>query len=365
MLNVHGVINTLGYGVFTHGLMKAYEEFVSRELALFVPPFCPVPDDPQVQRWIENGAKYRKDDPALMIFQAPWLNRFSGRPMMGMPIFELDVFTDYEAAILRGLDVVLQPSHWGKKIVEAHGIKNVHVVPGGYDPRVFNPEAATLDQKIERIEKRGISFVHVGKFEPRKSSEEILRCYINATNQLSTRTNFCFHVANPFDPHWFSRVREVLTQHGFQLVGHQFEKGNARIFVPQERFSGDPRKLYLAADFGIWASKAEGWNLPLLECLACGIPCLTTDNTAQSDFIQKDIYPRELIIQSHSKQPTRVGQEWWQLDLSEITEKILSLAREPRDHLQLAGACLESVRKFTWENSARKLKEVLMGMGIQ
>lgn len=357
MLNFFAPINTLGYGVFSHGLMRAYDRLVSPEIALF-PPGNVEPLDETVQRWLTNGRRFKRSDPSIMIFQAPWLNRFCGTPMIGFPIFELDVVPEHDSAMLRALDAVLQPSRWGKMVLENDGIRNVHVVSGGYDPGVFFPEM-TVEQKMERIARQGVSFVHVGKFEPRKGSEEILRCFLRACDDGKARANLCFHVCNPFDAKWLEKVLRILLEHGYAPSGVHFTRGNARVVVPQERFRADPRKLYQAADFGIWASKAEGWNLPLLECLACGVPCLTTDNTAQADFIRTGVYPAELVLRSHAKEPSRLGADWWPLDQEELTQKIRAMIREPERFLRQSDRCLESVRGFTWENAAKRLGEVM------
>jgi glycosyltransferase involved in cell wall biosynthesis len=358
MLNFFAPINNLGYGVFSHGLIRAYDQHVSKDIALFPVPQADLMDE-AIQRWIENGVRFNKNDPSIMIFQAPWLNRFVGKPMIGFPIFELDVVPDLDLKILQGLDAILQPSSWGKKVLENHGLSNVHVVPGGYDADLFVPDL-TIQQKMERIQKQGVSFVHVGKFEVRKSSEELLHCFARASSEVGdAKCNLIFHVMNPFDQDWLGKVRSIVSRYGFSQSGSHYVRGNTRILVPEGRFTTDLKKLYQMAEFGLWASKAEGWNLPLLECIAAGRPCLTTNNTAQGDFIRAGVYPSELIIASHQKEPTRVGGHFWPLDQEEVVQKIRNLIQEPLKYLNLENKCLESVKDFTWVNSAKKLQEVL------
>lgn len=359
MLNFFAAINHFGYGVFAYNLMRAYHEQVSKDIALFpVEITSDFVNNPDVQYWLSNAKRFKRSDPSLMIFQAPWLNRFAGTPRIGFPIFELDIFPEYDLSLLRALDAILQPSQWGKKILENHGLKNIHIVPGGYDPKTFSP-SFKINQKMQRIKTQGVSFVHVGKWEPRKSSEEILSCFIQACDNGKLRANLLFHVQNPFDEKWFSKVNQVLTKHQFTLAGTHFVRGNTRILVPQEPFPGGLKKLYQMAEFGIWASKAEGWNLPLMECIASGCPSLTTNNTAQADFIKEEVYPPELIIQSHQKEPTRLRGRWWSLDENEIIQKIQTMIRDPEKFLKMENRCLESIKDFTWENSAKKLGEVI------
>ncbi len=363
MIQFFAPINDLGYGVFSHNLIRAFDEHVSKEVSLFPMPLKPDFSDATIERWIENGKKFRRDQPSLMIFQGPWLNRFTGSPMIGLPIFELDVVPEYDLCIFKTLDAMIQASHWGKAVLEQHGVKHVHVVPGGYDPAAYFQEM-TLEQKWERIQKQGVSFVHVGKWEPRKSSEEILRCFARATADPKMRANLLFHVCNPFDPKWFEPIRGFLAQQGFAQSGMHFMRGETRILVPQERFRTDTRKLYHMAEFGIWASKAEGWNLPLLECLACGIPCLTTRNTAHQDYLSPGIYPDELLLSTNKTEPTREGGVWWPIHQEELTHKIQAILADPMKFLLLESHCLASVKDFTWKNSALKLQEALKRIGV-
>ncbi|MDD2707186.1 MAG: glycosyltransferase [Verrucomicrobiae bacterium] len=357
MLNFFVPLNSLGYGVHSYNLLQAYERYVSDDFAVYPIPQWELINE-QTKRWVERGNRFRRSDPGITINQAPQLNRFCGQPMIGFPVFELDILSEYDQAMIAGMDAILQTSRWGKKVLENHGIRRVHIVPEGYDPEVYHPELS-LEEKRKRIDRQGVTFVHVGKFEPRKSSQELLFAFIKATEDAKCRANLLFHVFNPFDPAWFERAKCILDNYQFRREGNRFMKGNATVLIPEVRLDGKMDKFYSLGEFGLWASKAEGWNLPLIECLACGLPCLTTDNTAQSEFIRKEIYPRELVISSRQTEPAKEGGEWWRLDLDEVVGKIRQVLDDPDRHLKMQDACQESIRPFTWENAARKLDAAL------
>jgi glycosyltransferase involved in cell wall biosynthesis len=179
------------------------------------------------------------------------------------------------------------------------------------------------------------------------------------------RANLMFHVYNPFEDQWRESVERILGEAGFRASGAHYFKDRTQIIVPERRGREDLAKVYHMADFGIWASKAEGWNLPLIECLASGLPCITTNNTAQADFIRKGIYPDELILASHQTEPICHGVEWWKIDEEELTEKIRAIIRDPVRFLNLEGKCLESMQSFTWENAAKRLGVVLREIGVR
>jgi glycosyltransferase involved in cell wall biosynthesis len=364
MLNFFTPVNHLGYGVFSYNLLRAFDQHVSREIALFPIPTVDFEDE-WTRCWIKNGIHFRRDAPAIMISPASKLNGFCGFPMIGFPIFEDEQLPERSLQIVSQLDAVLQPSHWGKTALEKQGIRNVHVVPGGYNPAIFFP-GKQLEERLERIRKQGVSFVHIGKCEGRKSSAEILRTFCRANEGTKQRSNLLFHVYNPFDDNWLDTVRGILQTAGFTQSGTHFMRGNCRVVVPQGRIRREEvSELYQMADFGIWASKAEGWNLPLIECIASGLPCLTTDNTGQSEFIRAGIYPEELIVRCSPINPDGEKTLGRSIDEDNLVEKIAAIMNKPERFLGLGGKCLESIRSFTWEHSAKQMGKVLQEMDLE
>src|SRR5207247_1086784 len=50
--------------------------------------------------------------------------------------------------------------------------------------------------------------------------------------------------------------------------------------------------LYRSADCFVLPSRGEGWGMPLLEAMACGLPVIATDWSGPRDFLKEDwAYP--------------------------------------------------------------------------
>lgn len=70
---------------------------------------------------------------------------------------------------------------------------------------------------------------------------------------------------------------------GYDLwaLGNRFEIQNETTFYQHERQAGlgdeQLRELYWGADTFLLLSKAEGLGLPVMEAMACGVPCVCTD----------------------------------------------------------------------------------------
>lgn len=153
--------------------------------------------------------------------------------------------------------------------------ERVSVVPLGHDPEVFSPDGPAMDLG------ETFNFLFVGATVARKGIDILLKAYAEA---------FC-----PGDP-----VCLIL-------------KGNAEdVFYRGERmedviasFRRDPARpalrhldayladrdlasLYRAADVGVFPYRAEGFALPILEAMACGLPCIVPRFGACLDYCSEE-----------------------------------------------------------------------------
>ncbi len=124
--------------------------------------------------------------------------------------------------------------------------------------------------------------------------------------------------------------------------------------------------LYLNSDAYISPSKAEGFNLPVLEGMRLGIPVVATAWSGQMDFANDEnarLLDFELVpATSHLDNP---GSYWAQPkvpDLVSALREIYEAKVEGKENTQLkkridnARATAES---YTWENSAKELIDIL------
>lgn len=95
--------------------------------------------------------------------------------------------------------------------------------------------------------------------------------------------------------------------------------------------------LYSGAEFFAYPSLYEGFGLPILEALACGVPVLAGDNSC----LPEAGGPGALYVNS--------------LDVDEIAERIATLATNDSQRKRLAAAGQDHARQFTWARSAQQL----------
>lgn len=109
---------------------------------------------------------------------------------------------------------------------------------------------------------------------------------------------------------------------------------------------GDLPALYSGATLFLFPSLYEGFGLPLLEAMACGIPVLTSNASSLPEVAHKLADGRETAMTL----PPAAAAAW--------TEAIDELIADPARRAQLAAAGLQQARRFTWQQAARDLLEI-------
>lgn len=374
MIGMHCPINNLGYGVHSYNLAKALTD-LGHKVAVFPPSGrINLPEDEYIRQWISNQESCTRWHPAVMIYHAQFMRQFSGSTRIAFPVFELDKLTNKELAAIATCDMVMQPSLWGAGVLRANGIINpVHVVPEGYDPTVFFP-ARSKEEMIRSLESKGPRFIHIGKFEMRKSTREIMEAF-TAMSGHGTPWTLTAHIHDPFNPAWLQKASEMLQDMGWRRSQNTiWLMKDKSIHIPELPFQNQAQVAEMISKhhFGIWASKAEGWNLPLVETIACGVPSFTTPWTGMSEYVSKEAWGEAFIFDEFTVQEANDGRwfhgdqgNWNCPDLAQMISKLKWVLDSPKMHYDWGrDKALELAKKLTWEESGKafvkacKLEEV-------
>ncbi|HEX6383539.1 MAG TPA: glycosyltransferase family 1 protein [Anaerolineae bacterium] len=109
--------------------------------------------------------------------------------------------------------------------------------------------------------------------------------------------------------------------------------------------------LYSAATLFVFPSLYEGFGLPLLEAMACGVPVITSNTSSLPEVAGKLAGGQEpaVLLSPHE-------QAAW-------TETIDQLLADSGRRAQLVAAGFQQVRRFTWTKAARRLLEIYRSLG--
>lgn len=146
-------------------------------------------------------------------------------------------------------------------------IEKISVVQNGYDNDLFRP--INDDEKIKTVlDKYGITkpfFLYVGRLEKKKNTPALVEAL------ALVRGN------NP-------EIKEKLVlignaSFGFDEVKYAIEEFNlnSEVIIPGWVEEADLPYIYNAASAFIFPSKHEGFGIPILESMACGLPTIASD----------------------------------------------------------------------------------------
>tara|TARA_R110000824_G_scaffold104833_1_gene248529 strand:- start:3936 stop:5003 length:1068 start_codon:yes stop_codon:yes gene_type:complete len=349
-LNFYTSLSETGYGIAGYNIINALLK-KNITVATFmvggrVCPDCP----PSVVESVKQSCqRFDNDAPFVKLWhQFDLINRVGRGPYLGWPIFELDQFNDHELLHLKVPDELIVCSNWAADVLKDNGFINVHTVPLGVDNDIFYPSGI-------HNESGPYKFYTAGKWETRKGHDILINCFSKAF-ELTDNVELHLLTHNPF-------LDEQQTQYWTNLCKSSKLANKIRIYDRVESQS-DVAEFMHQCDCGVFPSRAEGWNLELLESMACGKPVITTNNTAHKDYCNSD---NARLIETPNKELAHdnkwfFGQgNWAEFDLDEEEQLIHYMKECYRDRPDNPGG-LDTAKQFSWDNSSNILTGVLNGL---
>jgi autotransporter strand-loop-strand O-heptosyltransferase len=249
---------------------------------------------------------------------------------------------------LRLYDQLWVPSEWQRQCTIDQGVNAefVKVVPEGIDPELYHPIYK------EQPSKDYFRFIIVGKWEYRKSTREMIQCWLNVFKDVQN-VQLWVMADNPFP------VDEYRTTED-RLKGYGLESDKIRIvpFVSKDSYV----HILQTSHVFLSCSRAEGWNLPLIEAMACGIPAVALDWSGSTEFAKDAM----LVRVKEFKKPEHVyGMPdcpglWAEPDFDHFKEVIKDAYDNWDKRWIKALATSEYIRReFSWDKAADKAMVVL------
>lgn len=238
---------------------------------------------------------------------------------------------------------IIAVSRSTKKDVEdffAVASSKIKVIYEGVDHERFNPNKKTpedigyLRQKY-KINKEYILFL--GTLEPRKNLIRLLEAFYQLLQKK---------------PEIAKQYQLVLAGHRGWLCDEIFEEIKNRnlgssVVVPGYVPGADIPKLYLSSAFFVYPSIYEGFGLPVLEALACGVPVITS-NVSSLPEITGDA---AVLVDPYDGDGLSVAME--------------NLLGDEKLREQLSRKGQERAKQFSWEKCARETMEVYRAAASQ
>ncbi|MBI2862517.1 MAG: glycosyltransferase [Chloroflexi bacterium] len=271
----------------------------------------------------------------------------SGRYRIGYTMLEVDGVPADWVQLANLMDEVWVPSLFNVESFRSSGVKSpIWVMPLGIDQRVFNPQAKAYRTSAQ------FTFLSVFDWGERKAPNVLFRAFAN---------EFAAHE----DVLLLAKVtnRDASVNVHWEIERLKLPSGSAPICIMynQQLPHRQLASLYRSADCFVLPTRGEGWCLPLLEAMACGLPAIATDWSAHRDFMNDDnAYPLRVkrLIPAKARCPYYDGFGWADPD-EEHLRFLMRYVYEHREEANIKGlrAAAEVATRWTWEQAARRMVE--------
>ena len=360
-LNLMAPINSLGYGVAGLNILKSLSQKYNISLFTIGPASCSTQEEQElVSNAIKNSTLFAQefaDAPCLKVWHEFALAERIGKgPCFGFPFFELDQLDQRRINHLSSVDGIIVASHWAKEIIKAHVPipPLVGVAPLGVDTTIFTHGPHTTTDKCV--------FLNCGKWEKRKGHDLLLEMFRSA-----------FPDEQDVELWMMSHNTFLAPGTPFAKQGKEWERyyqSDLRVkLIGRVQTHKEVAAIMSQANCGVFPSRAEGWNLELLEMLSMGKPVIATNYSAHTEFCTKE---NSYLIDIENTELAKddiffdgSGGEWASLDgvpfdqgVEYLRSFYESWKKEPQQ-VNMEG--IETAKKFSWTNPTNRIEEIIDG----
>ncbi len=293
-------------------------------------------------------------------------SKFKGKFKIAYNVWEStkqpQVFFD---AILQ-FDQFWVPSEWQKQVTidQGYPADRIFVVPEGVDVKKYYP-----DIDLDAYDDNRFKFLIFGRWDHRKSTKELIETFLKTFDE-SEPVDLIMSVDNPYSIDGMKSTQERLDR---------YDLNDDRIkylsFVEKE----DYIKYLKNGHVFLSCARSEGWNLPLIEALACGTPSIYSDWGAQLQFAGGKGFPVKVLGEmsvDDSKtyglgKPSNIDDDSTVTkvdglgdfgepdfdDLSKVMRDVYTNYWEYKSKALLDSKLISE--EFTWENAAKKAYDIL------
>ncbi len=269
---------------------------------------------------------------------------------------------EYEALRRRGppSDIIaITPSRWSAQGLYRAGFdpKHVLVIPHGVDCTTFRPMPEIRDDMRRKMEIPDSDFVFlsVGAMSGNKGTDLLLRAFAEIRRRFRNVRLILKGVDGLYD----SRSLLLKTLRTLPVKDQQLILDNIT-YIGNSLSNQAMATLYQVADIYVSPYRAEGFNIPVLEAGACGIPIICTRGGPTDDFVTDEFARR---IDSRLLRVGADRQDAFRLepDFANLTALMVSAMENPQWRKTANEAGPRHVNAYyTWDCAVDKLIAALL-----
>jgi len=361
-INIFSEISNFSYGVIGKNL--AIELNKNLEVCL-APNFHQLSgieksEIKELQKMIDRLNKIDFQNLGVMFANGNQMFKFSGKKKIGYIHFFSDEVEGTWINQLKQLDGVCVPSKWQQKILGKYSIKS-EVIPIGVNIELFS-----YFKRYNNFDKtKKFKFFSIGKWDERKNQKLLIEAFCEEFSVEENVQLVCMWY-NPFQRK--NIINEVI---GNLTNKHKLftkETGNSASVVllnPVNNLS-ELVNVYKNVNCGVFPYRAERTGLRLLESLATGMPCIATDYSATTEFINENncylLKNNKKISLKNSDSYKMLKGNWVDVEKEELKKQMRFVFENYEESLKKSENSMLELKKRFWWNSANKLTSYILNI---
>ena len=260
-----------------------------------------------------------------------------------------------------GVSTIITPSHWSRQGLVNSGapLDRIAIIPHGFDPDIFHP---LPEQERQELRRRlgwegSFVFLNISAMTPNKGIPAILRAIgVMARQHPSVKL-----VLKGLDS-WFYSNRHIdaMTR---KLPADEVAALARRVaYVGGTLSFREVARYYQAADAYVAPYSGEGFNMPVLEAIACGLPIICTAGGPTDDFTTAAFALRIDSRLKHGRDPQGRQTHFLAPDQQHLVE-LMRRVLEDRDWMAQARQAGPAfvIDGYTWQRVVDRLLPVVLG----
>ena len=254
--------------------------------------------------------------------------------------------------------IIITPSHWSKTGFIRSGANpdRTIVIPCGIDPKIYKPLTKSEREALRKqLGWDGFVFLNIGAGSPNKGIDLLLKAFSVVVESYPEARLVLKGEESIYESD------SLIAQNIDELSFDEAEKVLPRMaYIGETLPFAKMAQLYQAADAYVSLYLAEGFNLPALEAIACGLPIICTKGGPTDDFTTPDF---AWHVESTFQEGTSNDRQIFRLmpDLEHSIALMKNIIEQPElcDRSREAGPKFVATG-FTWKHVTDQLLEVLV-----
>lgn len=269
-----------------------------------------------------------------------------------MQPWEFSRLTKKLANLFNQANEIWTPSNYSRDAIVNSGIDfdKVQIIPNGINPDILKP----FGEKYPLKTNKKIKFLFVGGTIYRKGIDILLKAY---TNTFTKDDNVCLVIKDLGSDTFYKginakeKINEIIKNTNNPEIEYIDD------VITEEEIAA----LYRACDVLVSPYRGEGFSLPTLEAMACGLPVVVTDGGSTDDFCTNEfswkIPSKEVNFGTELNDDEFVeSATLLEPDISELMDILKDIYENPNEIFTRGFLASRTARtKWTWEKSTLKV----------